>query len=249
MPIVSISFVISPLETIIMGARPALGPGRYQEKRWKVHCWNKCTPGIIAREADWGSLTWKGRERPFLWNGWGRGKKVLDLGCRDANLTRHFLSGNQVVGADIDIKALQLAAERYGIEIRQVDLNNKLPFPDYSFDVLVLAETLEHLPYPQITLGEIKRVLNPGGVFMGNVPLDYHLGNRFRVLKGKKLCFDETHCQHFSYNSLKELLNRFFAIDKMVPLKSERIGRLQLARYSMNLFAKNVAFFCRKNDK
>ena len=249
MPIVSISFVISPLETIIMGAKARFGPGLLSGETVEGSLLEQM---YSRHHSEGGRLgqSYLERERAALFVEWmGQGKKVLDLGCRDANLTRHFLSGNQVVGADIDIKALQLAAERYGIEIRQVDLNNKLPFPDYSFDVLVLAETLEHLPYPQITLGEIKRVLNPGGVFMGNVPLDYHLGNRFRVLKGKKLCFDETHCQHFSYNSLKELLNRFFAIDKMVPLKSERIGRLQLARYSMNLFAKNVAFFCRKNDK
>ena len=39
----------------------------------------------------------------------GKDKKVLDLGCRDGTLTRHFVNKNQVTGADIDVDALKFA--------------------------------------------------------------------------------------------------------------------------------------------
>src|SRR2546422_11264093 len=76
-------------------------------------------------------------------------------------------------------------------------------------------------------------------MFVGNVPLFYHLHGRWRVLRGKRLDSDPTHCQYFSFDSLRELLEGFFTIEAMVPLK----GRL--ARHSMRLFARNVAFRCR----
>ena len=41
----------------------------------------------------------------------GRGKRVLDLGCRSGALTRHFLEGNEVVGLDVDRAALAKAAD------------------------------------------------------------------------------------------------------------------------------------------
>ena len=41
----------------------------------------------------------------------GRGRRVLDLGCRSGAFTRHFLDGNEVVGLDVDRVALDKAAE------------------------------------------------------------------------------------------------------------------------------------------
>ena len=93
----------------------------------------------------------------------GRGKSVLDLGGRDGSLTRHFLDGNRIVLGDIDCAALAHAKENYAVETVEVNLNETLPFDSDSYDVVVMAEVLEHLPYPQFTLSEVKRVLREGG--------------------------------------------------------------------------------------
>jgi SAM-dependent methyltransferase len=179
--------------------------------------------------------------RACLFRSWiGQGKDVLDLGCRDGTLTRHLLQGNRVIGADIDADALGAAERAYGMETRQVNLNGPLPFPAERFDVVLLAETLEHLPYPCLTLAEVRRVLRPSGLFIGNVPLFYHLETRWRVLRGKRIDSDPTHLQYLSYDSLRCLLAGFFALEELLSIR----GRL--ARYSMRLFARNVAFRCRK---
>lgn len=108
------------------------------------------------------------RTRAQLFGSWiGQGKDLLDLGCRDGALTRHFTSGNRVVGVDIDRAALTVAREAHGIEVHCANLNATLPFSDESFDVVMLAETLEHLPYPAITLGEVRRVLRGEGSLSG----------------------------------------------------------------------------------
>jgi len=111
------------------------------------------------------------RERAQLFTSWiGQRKDVLDLGCRDGMLTRHFINGHRVVGVDIDRHALATARETYGIAVHCANLNAPLPFSDGSFDVVILAETLEHLPYPAIALAEIHRVLRGGGSSSGTCP-------------------------------------------------------------------------------
>lgn len=93
----------------------------------------------------------------------GKGKTVLDLGGRDGSLTRHLLDGNRVVIEDIDIAALAYARGNYTVDTVQINLNEPLPFVSESCDVVVMAEVLEHLPYPKITLSEVERVLHKGG--------------------------------------------------------------------------------------
>ena len=94
--------------------------------------------------------------RGQLFSDWiGKNKKVLDLGGRDGTLTKHFIEKNHVTLADIDENALEYAKKNYKVETIKVDLNQSLPFKDKSFDVVVMAEVLEHLPYPNITLSEI----------------------------------------------------------------------------------------------
>jgi SAM-dependent methyltransferase len=64
----------------------------------------------------------------------GKGKAVLDLGCRTGALTQHYADGNWVVGVDVDRRALDLAQERLGIETVWADVEDELPFADASFE-------------------------------------------------------------------------------------------------------------------
>jgi SAM-dependent methyltransferase len=52
----------------------------------------------------------------------------------------------------------------------QADLR-ALPFPDASYDVLIASHVLEHIQEDRLALGEIRRVLKPGGVAILPVPL------------------------------------------------------------------------------
>jgi SAM-dependent methyltransferase len=51
---------------------------------------------------------------------------------------------------------------------------DSLPFPDESFDVVVCDNVLEHLDQPARVFSEVRRVLRPGGVFLGKTPNRYH---------------------------------------------------------------------------
>ena len=105
-------------------------------------------------------------ERGELFSNWiGVNKKILDLGGRDGTLTKYFVENNDVTIGDIDENALSNAKKNYKIKTKKVDQNKSLPYLDDSFDIVVMAEVLEHLPYPSVSLSEIKRVLNTNGEF------------------------------------------------------------------------------------
>jgi SAM-dependent methyltransferase len=57
----------------------------------------------------------------------------------------------------------------------ECDLREPLPFPDKSFDTIILSDVLEHLPEPQRLWDEMARVLRPDGKVLLNVPYYYCL--------------------------------------------------------------------------
>jgi len=184
--------------------------------------------------------------RGQLFSDWiGINKKVLDLGGRDGTLTKYFINKNNVTLADIDENALEHAKKNYQVETMKLDLNQSLPFQDNSFDVVVMAEVLEHLPYPNITLNEIKRVLKTNGEFIGNLPLAYHLKDRWQIIRGRKLLIsgDPTHLQFLSYEDFKKLMSNFFCIEEITILKGGKLSNKFPAA-----FARNIAFRCNNQN-
>ena len=138
----------------------------------------------------------------------GTGRRVLDLGCRSGALTQHFLEGNAVVGIDLDRAALGKAATR-GIETVEADVETPLTFPDGSFDAIVAGELLEHLRFPDVFVEEVRRVLRPGGVFVGSVPNAFRLQSRLRFLRGHPPEDDPTHLHVYSPAAIRTLLAGF----------------------------------------
>jgi 2-polyprenyl-3-methyl-5-hydroxy-6-metoxy-1,4-benzoquinol methylase len=185
------------------------------------------------------------KRRTEVFQKWiGSNRRILDAGCRDGTLTRNFLEGNQVVGGDIDSEALRYAEKSYGFPTQKINLNERLPFEEGAFDVIIVAEVLEHLPYPKVTLAEFFRILAPGGRLIGNVPLAYHLMDRWKVIRGKKLIVgnDPTHLQYFTYGEFLQLLGEQFVVQDCVVLKGGKLGE----RYP-HLFARNLSFCCYKD--
>jgi SAM-dependent methyltransferase len=181
-----------------------------------------------------------GEERAELFRRYvgGPGRRVLDLGCRYGALTRAYAPGNDVVGVDVDREALAEAAT-LGIETRWADVDEPLPFDDASFDVVVAGELLEHVRDPERLVGEVRRVLRPGGRFVASVPNAFRLKNRLRFLLGRKPEDDPTHLHMFSPADVRSLLGGFddpelrFIAGRLVPLNAR-------------LFANDMVFTARR---
>jgi len=164
----------------------------------------------------------------------GPGLRVLDLGCRSGALTQHYAPGNHVTGVDIDRSALDIASGRLGIETVWADVEEGLPFDAESFDVVVAGELLEHLADPAALIAEVRRVLRPGGRFVGSVPNAFRLKSRLRYVMGRHPETDQTHLQLFTPTSLRNLLAGFdevdvqFAVGRYVRAHPRLMGRVQV---------------------
>lgn len=173
------------------------------------------------RGSRYGYLYCHGARIPFLKEWVGVGKKVLDLGCRDGMLTEGYLEGNEVVGVDIDRKALELCRERLGIETVWLDLNDEWFWKEESFDCIVACEIAEHLFVLNRFLDQVARTLKKGGVFVGSVPNAFRLRNRWKFLWGDEYETDPTHVRQFSYQKLERVLGEFFSKVEIVPLEGK----------------------------
>ncbi len=95
--------------------------------------------------------------------GLGRTARTLDLGCGDGRLTAE-LDAAELTAADVSSVALERARTRLaGARVVELEPDALLPFVDGSFDLVLAAETIEHVRDVQLLLSEIRRVLAPGG--------------------------------------------------------------------------------------
>jgi SAM-dependent methyltransferase len=97
--------------------------------------------------------------------------RVLDIGCASKEILPMLDPGVQYTGLDYPATAI----ERYHC-LPDVFADAKaLPFPDRSYDWILLLDVLEHLEEPVACLNEIHRVLVPGGQLALQVPFLYPL--------------------------------------------------------------------------
>jgi SAM-dependent methyltransferase len=90
-------------------------------------------------------------------------QRALDLGCGDGRLSA-LLDADELTLADVSPVALERAQRRLPqARVVELDPDTPLPLGDGAFDLVLCAETIEHVRDVQLFLSEIRRVLSPGG--------------------------------------------------------------------------------------
>lgn len=132
----------------------------------------------------------------------GRGsRQILEIGPGEGWLVERLLAaGHRVTTTDLSRNWLRRLPSAANPALLRVQANIfHLPFPDATFEHVIAAEVLEHLPGPDAALREIRRILRPGGTFVATVPyrerlvatLCPHCGQTFER-NGHLNSFDET---------------------------------------------------------
>jgi SAM-dependent methyltransferase len=109
--------------------------------------------------------------------------RLLDLGCGAGRHAFEALRrGARVVAFDYDEAELKDVAAMAAAMDQAGDIPasggrattsgdaTRLPFPDGSFDRIIAAEVLEHIPDDEAAIHELARVLRPGGTMAVTVP-------------------------------------------------------------------------------
>lgn len=109
------------------------------------------------------------------------GIRALDIGCGDAGVAIAIAEAGaaRVAGIEPDAESLARGRVRAGEHGVAAELlpgyAEDLPFPDASFDLVVLDNVLEHVRDRQRTLREAHRVLAPRGLLYMVTPKPYAL--------------------------------------------------------------------------
>jgi len=110
------------------------------------------------------------------------GKDVLDMGCGAAGKSLYYasLGARRVVGVDI-VQRYEREAMDFAEKLGYSRVFNficasadDLPFPDESFDTVIMNDFMEHVSDPEGALREAMRLIRPDGRIFINFPPYFH---------------------------------------------------------------------------
>jgi len=126
--------------------------------------WDKSAPSYDKQIAFF-EKTWFGGGREWL--GERTRGRVLEVAIGTGRNLPHYPAGAAVTGIELSPAMLAIARQRAAGLGRDADLQEgdaeRLPFADASFDTVVCALSLCTIPNPAAAIGEMNRVLVPGG--------------------------------------------------------------------------------------
>jgi SAM-dependent methyltransferase len=171
---------------------------------------------------------------------------IADIGCSRGHgkLFVGDLPKTRWVGLDLNMDRGVLRECGYS-ELHQCDFDKPLPLAENSVDIVVFSHVIEHLLRPELTVGELSRILRPGGVLIAGSPVapsliakahEWHLQ---RQLKAGRIKLGG-HINSMSPKRWKRLLN---ALDMNVEMMTGTF----LVRWSGNPL-ENHAWWVRLNQ-
>lgn len=136
----------------------------------------------------------------------GRGKTLLDVGCALGFLLHAARDeGYEPHGVELSAYAAREAEKDFPGRVVCGTLE-EARLPDARFDVVVLSDLIEHIPEPRAFLGEVRRVLRPGGRLLIVTP---DIGSVSARVMGRRWFHRKIeHVHYYTRHSLGNLLRR-----------------------------------------
>jgi len=143
----------------------------------------------------------------------GKNKTVLDVGCNKGYLGKIADPSNAFYGVDYSASDVDRAKKVY-TKVCRSDLNEmkKLPWNMGRFDVLVFADLLEHLIYPERVLAfYVENYLKKNGRVIISLPNIANWTVRGKLLSGsfdytETGILDKTHLHFYTYKTARMLM-------------------------------------------
>jgi ubiquinone/menaquinone biosynthesis C-methylase UbiE len=147
--------------------------------------------------------------------------RVLEIGAGTGLNFPHYPENAEVVATEPDPQMLRRAGPRaseHGVDLRAAPAEH-LPFPDRSFDTVVSTGVFCSVDDPKRALGEVHRVLRPGG----QLRFSEHVRAERPLRRIVQLTFDPIHrlvfrC-HIGRDTLRTMRQAGFEIEDLERLR------------------------------
>ena len=106
---------------------------------------------------------------------WLKNKHVYDISSGSGYIAHKFAEAGAVVRL-YDLFPAQNTLSNLVCE--NIDLQNQFPIEDNAADLVICAETIEHLPDQHFFFKEVSRIIKPGGIFILTTPNPSSLRSR-----------------------------------------------------------------------
>ncbi len=184
---------------------------------------------------------------------------VLDVGCASGYLGVELNKiGCRTWGVDIDRFALTSIPDGIYSEITEMDLNllgEQGPFFPRLFDVIILADVLEHLVDPGRILSILVKSLKADGELIVSLPNVANVSVRASLLVGHfdyvdRGILDKTHLHLYTYASAARLVQSCGLEIKKSRAGSDRFGTIlnkwpKISQRVATLLAYNIIYVCK----
>jgi 2-polyprenyl-3-methyl-5-hydroxy-6-metoxy-1,4-benzoquinol methylase len=162
--------------------------------------------------------------------------KVLEVGCADGFFSEKIAAFHEVWGVEVNSedarKAGRFCKKVYIADIEEVEIDEK-------FNIVLLADVLEHTRNPKRVLRKVAGWLAKGGIVIVSLPNVAHFSVRLSLLMGTfayttKGILDSTHLRFFTQKIAEDLFNQigFTIIERditplpLLEILNTRRGRL-----------------------
>jgi len=143
-----------------------------------------------------------------------RGKRVLDIGCRDGlfSFEAERRGAAEVIGIDYNLSlgAIEVLIPYFGskVAMHQMNLLDLKPSDFGAFDIVIFAGVLYHLRYPFWSIKLVQDVMTPEGVMVLEtaVVLDDEAEALLYCPTGKDSPYEPSSCTFFNVKALTETL-------------------------------------------
>ena len=193
--------------------------------------WDKSAPGYDRQIAFFEKI-WFGGGRE--WVGERAHGRVLEVAIGTCRNLPYYPAGAIVTGIELSPAMLAIARQRAADLGRDVDFREgdaeHLPFEDTSFDTVVSVLSLCTIPGPAVAIGEMKRVLVPGGRLL----LLDHIGSTWPPVYAAQWLLEQITIraagEHFTRRQLPLVKAAGFQIEEAERLKAGTVERIHAVK-------------------
>jgi ubiquinone/menaquinone biosynthesis C-methylase UbiE len=192
-----------------------------------LRAWEKNAPGYDKQIAFFEKV-WFGGARQWL--GARAQGRVLEVAIGTGLNLPHYPADTAITGIELSPAMLAVARTRAADLGMEVDLRTgdaqALPFPDASFDTVLCALSLCTIPDPAAAIGQMKRVLVPGGRLL----LVDHVGSSWPPIRAAQWLLERLTIraagEHFTRRQLPLVRAAGFDIVEAERIKAGTVERV-----------------------